>query len=72
MNYLPGSHGSNGVGKKWFEARWLQEDTVEEIIKTAWARAAARGEGPKLMEHVADVDEDLHKWDKEVLKKLIQ
>jgi len=27
---------------------------VEEIIKIAWARAAARGEGPKLMEKVND------------------
>jgi hypothetical protein len=45
---------------------------MEEIIKIAWARAATHGEGPKLVERVADVHEDLHKWDKEVLKKLIQ
>jgi hypothetical protein len=41
---------------------------MEEIIKIAWARAATHGEGPKLVERVADVHEDLHKWDKEVLK----
>jgi hypothetical protein len=30
-----------GRGKKRFEARWLQEDMVEEMIKAAWARAKA-------------------------------
>ena len=39
---------------------------MEEIIKIAWARAAARGEGPKLMEKVNEVHEELHQWDKEV------
>ena len=42
---------------------------MEEIIKIAWARAAARGEGPKLMEKVNEVHEELHQWDKEVLKR---
>lgn len=41
----------------------------KKIIKTAWARAAARGEGPKLMEKVNEVHEELHQWDKEVLKR---
>jgi len=35
-----------GRSKKRFEARWLQEDTVDEMIKAAWARAKAQGEGP--------------------------
>jgi hypothetical protein len=58
-----------GRKKKRFEARWLQEDTVEEMIKTAWARAKACGQGPSFAEKVRDVHEDLHKWDKDVLKK---
>jgi hypothetical protein len=57
-----------GRGKKRFEARWLQEDTVEEMIKAAWARAKAQGEGPSFAEKVNDVHDELHKWDKEVLK----
>ena len=69
VNYLRGTHGGQAVHKRRFEARWLQEDTVEEIIKIAWARAAARGEGPKLMEKVNEVHEELHQWDKEVLKR---
>ena len=44
---------------------------MEEIIKIAWARAAARGEGPKLVEKVNEVHEELHQWDKEVLKRPI-
>jgi hypothetical protein len=42
---------------------------VEAIIKNAWARAAARGEGPKLMEKVVEVKDALHDWDEKTLKK---
>ena len=52
-----------------FEARWLQEDTIEEMIKAAWARAKARGEAPTFSEKVGVVHDELHRWDKEVLKK---
>ena len=41
---------------------------MEEMIKVAWARASARGEGPTFREKVREVHDDLHKWDKEVLK----
>jgi hypothetical protein len=45
---------------------------VEEIVKTAWARAATRGEGPKLiMAKVNEVHEELHQWDKEVLEYML-
>jgi len=53
---------------KRFKARWLQEDTVKEMIKAAWARAKARGQGPSLSEKVNEVHEELHKWDRDVLK----
>ena len=36
-------------GFKRFEARWLKEETIEEMVKAAWVRAAARGEEPTLM-----------------------
>ena len=52
-----------------FEARWLQEDMVEEIIKAAWAGAKSRGEIPTFLEKVGVVPDELHKWDREVLKK---
>jgi len=65
--YLAPAQG--GRRKKQFEARWLQEDTVEEMIKVAWARAKARGEGLTFLEKVNDVHEELHVWDKEVLKR---
>jgi hypothetical protein len=55
-------------GVKRFEARWLKEETVEEMVKAAWARAAARGEGPTLMQKTAQVHDELHVWDREVLK----
>ena len=38
------------------------------MIKAAWARAKARGEGPTFSEKVNGVHEELHNWDKEVLK----
>jgi hypothetical protein len=64
-HYLAPTQG--GRSKKHFEARWLQEDTVE-MIKTAWARVKAQGEGPSFLEKVNDVHEELHKWEREVLK----
>jgi len=44
LSYLADRHGGRDR-KKWFEARWLQEDTIEEMIRAAWARASAIGEG---------------------------
>ena len=37
-------------GVKRFEARWLKEEIVEEMVKAAWACAEAKGEGPMLMQ----------------------
>ena len=44
-----------GTRMRRFEARWLQEDTVEEMIKAAWERAKARGQDPSFSEKVNDV-----------------
>lgn len=64
--YLADTHGREGARR--FEARWLREDTVEEIVKAAWARAALKGDNLSLMQKVGDVHEQLHTWDREVLK----
>jgi len=59
-------------GVRRFEARWLKEETVNEIVQAAWARAAAQGQGPDPMAKVNDVHTDLHVWDRDVLKKPVQ
>jgi hypothetical protein len=59
-------------GPRRFEAIWLKEETVEEIVHAAWACAAAQGSGPSLMAKVSAVHTDLHVWDHEVLKKPAQ
>ena len=51
-----------------FEARWLSEESVEEIVRTAWDRARASGDYPKLSECTATIREDLFEWDRTVLK----
>jgi len=56
-------------GPRRFEARWLKEETVEEIIQAAWARAVSQGSDPSLMARLRVVHNDLHIWDREVLKK---
>ena len=38
-----------GERKKQFEAHWLSEATVNEIVRTAWERANLPGAGPMLM-----------------------
>ncbi|KAG2627072.1 hypothetical protein PVAP13_3KG226670 [Panicum virgatum] len=58
-----------GTRMRRFEARWLQEDTVEEMIEAAWAGAKSRGEIPTFLEKVGVVHDELHKWDREMLKK---
>ena len=55
-----------------FEARWLKGETVGEIVQAAWTRAAVRGNNPSLMAKVNIIHNDLHIWDREVLKKPAQ
>ena len=57
-----------GERKRQFEARWLSEATVNEIVCTAWERASLPGGGSTLMQKTRQVHEDLHTWDREVLK----
>jgi hypothetical protein len=56
------------VKQKRFEARWLKEETVQEIVSTAWARACATEGDSGLMNKAKAVHEELHVWDREVLK----
>lgn len=51
---------------KWFEARWLMEPTIEEVVKGAWERARDRTR--PLIDLPHDVHLDLQKWDKKTLK----
>ena len=51
-----------------FEAKWLKEDTVEEIVKTAWEKAKLAGIGPSLAARTRAVHDDLHSWDRITLK----
>jgi exonuclease III len=52
-----------------FEARWLNKETVEEIVKSAWAKARHQGLCPTVTEKLQSVHEDLHIWDRKVLIK---
>jgi hypothetical protein len=65
--YLSNTHAMRDSPRR-FEARWLQEDMVEEMVKSAWKRAKARGENLSLMQKCSDVHSELHSWDKEVLR----
>jgi hypothetical protein len=51
--------GNNMLPKR-FDARWLQEETIDLIVQNAWRRASARGLGPTLMHKTADVHDELH------------
>jgi hypothetical protein len=59
-------------GVRRFEARWLKEEIVAEIVQAAWARAAAQGQGSDLMTKVNCVHDALYVWDRDVLKKPVQ
>jgi hypothetical protein len=51
-----------------FEARWLCEESVDNIIETAWEKANLLHADASLSVHTQEVHEALHKWDKEILK----
>lgn len=57
-------------GNRKFEARWLAEETVKEIVTTAWEKAKTHGLGPSLAARTQAVHADLHHWDRTVLKGL--
>uniref|UniRef100_A0A8R7RBD3 Endonuclease/exonuclease/phosphatase domain-containing protein n=1 Tax=Triticum urartu TaxID=4572 RepID=A0A8R7RBD3_TRIUA len=52
---------------KQFEARWLKEETVEEIVHTAWGKGKIQGIGPSLAERTRAMNVDLHIWDRDIL-----
>jgi hypothetical protein len=51
---------------KRFEARWLSEPMVYDIVKGAWERAKASNH--LLIDTLSDMHADLHEWDRTVLK----
>ena len=53
---------------KKFEARWLKEETLTEIVKASWERAKLAGIGPSLADRTRAVHADLHTWDRVTLK----
>ena len=69
--YLKDYSRSCHHGPRRFEARWLKEETVEEVVQTAWARARAQGQAPNFMMKANKVHEYFHKWDHDVLKQLV-
>lgn len=71
-DYLDGVHVNPSRCNRKFEARWLKEETVEEIVKASWARAKAQGEGPTFMQKAKQVHDDLHVWDKETLQEPVK
>ena len=55
---------SNGV--KPFEARWLKEENVQEIVQQAWERTGLNSD---FASKTAAIHSELHHWDRTVLKE---
>ena len=60
--------GQKQRGERRFEARWLSECTVDEIVKSAWERAKLAGIGPSLSSRTKLVKDDMFIWDRDTLK----
>lgn len=52
-----------------FEARWLKEKDFAEIVQSAWEHSGLTVQSGSLAARLAIVHENLHKWDKAVLKR---
>jgi hypothetical protein len=63
-----GVEAPNPKSGKRFEARWLNEPSVDEIVRGAWERAKESNQ--RLINTLADMHTDLHEWDREILKGL--
>jgi hypothetical protein len=57
--------GTSNIGRR-FEARWLQEPTVDESVKVAWNKAKESGQATEEM--LGEVHAYLHTWDRKHLK----
>ncbi|VAH93158.1 hypothetical protein VPH35_066451 [Triticum aestivum] len=69
MDYLDEKVFNRPEGRvKQFEARWLREKTVTEIVKASWEKAKLAGIGPSLADRTRAVHAGLHTWDREILK----
>ena len=66
--YLSGVVENRPKFKRQFEARWLEEETVEEVVRTAWQKAVQRGLHPSVKGKIDSVHRDLHDWDRKTLK----
>uniref|UniRef100_A0A8I6WN89 Endonuclease/exonuclease/phosphatase domain-containing protein n=1 Tax=Hordeum vulgare subsp. vulgare TaxID=112509 RepID=A0A8I6WN89_HORVV len=53
---------------KQFEARWLKEETIVEIVISSWEKAKLAGVGPSLADRTRVVQADLHSRDCDILK----
>ena len=66
--YYSAVMGQKQRGERRFEARWLSESTVDEIVKSAWERAKLAGIGPSLASRTKSVKDDMFIWDRDTLK----
>ena len=52
-----------------FEARWLREEKFREVVEEAWQSSGPEQQNIGLACRLAYVHEQLHRWDKTVLRK---
>jgi hypothetical protein len=57
-----------GVGLRWFEAMWLQEEKFGVVVTTAWEEALLHVHGGMFVK-LNHLQANLHVWDHVVLKK---
>jgi hypothetical protein len=56
-------------GKKFFEAKWLREESFRSVVEQAWARAEAKMTDGGVLAKLAHMHSTLHAWDADVLKQ---
>jgi hypothetical protein len=64
--YYDGVEAPSMNSCKRFEARWLSEPSVHEVVKGAWERAKETSQ--HRIDTLAVMHSDLHEWDRRVLK----
>ena len=65
--YYKADVSQNKQATNHFEARWLQEPTVEEVVNSAWNKAKCSTR--TMMQALEQVHGDLQRWDRKVFRK---
>ena len=69
LEYYRGTGLAPNIKPKRFEARWIRENSFNEIVQEAWTRVGDDPNVRNISEKLNKMHSEFHDWDQRVLKK---